>query len=126
MISNVCGVICDLVFGSQIQQGITASGLTYRSLRSVAEIEQQLARSTKIPHETLWIVNLAAKSANEPELVTKVLPILLSSGGTVVCYAPHVEEARMSWAESIGASHVVARGGLMKAIGEIILIDKEK
>ncbi len=121
MIRNVHGVISDLVFGSQIQQGVAASGLEYRSFRSSADVDQQLAASAGDLNETLWIINLAAKSSSEPELVETVLPKLIASKALVVCYAPHVEEAKMAWAQSQGAAHVVPRGALMKTIGQLIL-----
>ena len=55
---------------------------------------------------TIWIINLAAKTSSEPNIVETVLLMILSHsslsssssatpGARIICYAPHVEEARM-------------------------------
>lgn len=119
-ISHVYGVVCDLVFGSQIQEAVIASGLSYRAFRSSADALAQLSSDQPAQEQVLWVVNLAAKSNSEPEIVEAVLPPLLTSACTVVCYAPHVEEARMEWASGIGAQHVVPRGSLIRTMGELL------
>jgi hypothetical protein len=121
LIKKVNGVICDLVFGSQVSGAITSIGLPYRAFRALHDIEHDLEKTDPgKAGEVLWIVNLAAKTATEPNIVDAALPRLIASGAHVVCYAPHVEEARMAWASGIGAKIVVPRGALISTIGELM------
>ena len=144
-IEKVYGVICDLVFGSQIQEAVTSAGLSYKSLRSAKDVEEKLAGLDAVKLDavkldavetTIWIINLAAKTSSEPNIVETVLPMILSHsslsssssatpGARIICYAPHVEEARMEWANELLGNNqnihfVVPRGALLKTLAEVL------
>jgi len=144
-IEKVYGVVCDLVFGSQIQEAVTSAGLSYKSLRSAKDVEEKLAELAAVKLDTakldtvetkIWIINLAAKTSTEPQIVDTVLPMIVThysslvsssaaKGVRIICYAPHVEEARMEWAnELLSNNHnihfVVPRGALLKTLGQVL------